>query len=102
MAGSAPAAPRPVARAPDCSRPSGPQPARRVDALILQGVVADIVRLAVLQPAMTQGVTLGMQAEHPRRIVLQDAVHLANDPRRSGVLSMFFIRANRRSNAGLA
>ena len=29
---------------------------------------------------MTQGVALGVQAEHPRRIVLQDAVHLANDP----------------------
>jgi hypothetical protein len=42
-----------------------------VDALVLEDVVADIGRLAVVQPGMAQRVALRVKAVDPRRIVLQ-------------------------------
>ena len=51
----------------------------RVNPLIFENAVADIARLAVFQPAMAQRVALGVEAKHPRRIVVQDAIHLAHD-----------------------
>jgi hypothetical protein len=42
-----------------------------VDALVLEDVVADIGRLAVVQPDMAQRIALRMKAVDPRRVVLQ-------------------------------
>jgi hypothetical protein len=100
-------APPPAARAPADSIPAASAAARRhVDALVLEDVVADIGRLAVVQPDMPQRVALRMKAVDPRRVVLQQRDRLADDRQALGAarpsLSMFFICSNRRSNSGLA